>query len=291
MTPALRGPSWAEVAPGLGRGAVAAAAARAALGARPPGGAPRWERTNHRGATVTLLGGLAAAVGATVAAVAAPGLGARHRVAAAVAGGVSAALGALDDDRGTASARGLRGHASAVLRGEVTTGALKVLGIGAAGLLAGALVRGDSHGTGHRSATGTLFEVGLAGGVVAGTANLVNLLDLRPGRALKAALLLALVETRHARTGAPGLGPCLAGTALVAMPADLAEATMLGDAGANALGALLGLAAAQRCSRRGLVLRLGVLVALTAASERVSFTRVIAATPGLRELDALGRLR
>jgi hypothetical protein len=38
--------------------------------------------------------------------------------------------------------------------------------------------------------------------------------------------------------------------------------------------------------------RWGILagvVGLTLASEKVSFTKVIAATPGLRELDALGR--
>jgi hypothetical protein len=66
---------------------------------------------------------------------------------------------------------------------------------------------------------------------------------------------------------------------------------MLGDAGANALGALIGTAYAAKGSRAGRLLALAGIVALTAASERVSFTRVIERTPGLRELDALGRRR
>ena len=66
---------------------------------------------------------------------------------------------------------------------------------------------------------------------------------------------------------------------------------MLGDCGANAVGALLGLRLARlpgRSSRSGL---LAAVAALTLASEKVSFTRVIEATPGLRELDRLGRRR
>ncbi len=64
---------------------------------------------------------------------------------------------------------------------------------------------------------------------------------------------------------------------------------MLGDAGANALGAMLGAAAAgslPRSARAGL---LAGIVALTVASEKVSFTKVIEATPALRRLDMLGR--
>lgn len=64
---------------------------------------------------------------------------------------------------------------------------------------------------------------------------------------------------------------------------------MLGDSGANALGALLGVALAARTGPVGRAGILAALVALTAASEKVSFTKVIQNTRGLRELDALGR--
>jgi hypothetical protein len=73
------------------------------------------------------------------------------------------------------------------------------------------------------------------------------------------------------------------------LPADLDEQLMLGDAGANALGALLGVGLAARTGPAGRAATLAALAALTVASEKVSFTKVIASTPGLRELDALGR--
>ena len=40
---------------------------------------------------------------------------------------------------------------------------------------------------------------------------------------------------------------------------------------------------------RGVAGAAALIAALTLASEKVSFTRVIEATPGLRELDRLGR--
>ncbi len=64
---------------------------------------------------------------------------------------------------------------------------------------------------------------------------------------------------------------------------------MLGDAGANALGAMLGAAAAGRMSRPARIALLAGIAGLTAASEVVSFTKVIERTPPLRWLDMLGR--
>ena len=66
---------------------------------------------------------------------------------------------------------------------------------------------------------------------------------------------------------------------------------MLGDCGANALGALLGVGLAARTGVVGRALTLAALAAITLASEKVSFSSVIDATPGLRELDKLGRVR
>ena len=63
---------------------------------------------------------------------------------------------------------------------------------------------------------------------------------------------------------------------------------MLGDAGANALGAMLG-ASAAGLSRPTRIALLAGIAGLTAASEKVSFTKVIERTPALRWLDMLGR--
>lgn len=268
-------------------GAALAAAAvtnrvRAGLAESPPGGVGVWQRTNHRGAPVSLLAGPAVAAG-LVGGVVASGEPVRTAVAATVAAGAGAAFGLVDDlaeDTSTPH-KGLRGHLGALARGQVTTGGLKVLGIGAGALLAAVV---GARRTGTRTAW--LGDVLVTGGLIASTANLVNLLDLRPGRALKASLLLGAA----AGTGAaPGLGGAVIGAAGAALGGDLAERDMLGDAGANALGAVAGAALALGSSRRVRLGALAVTAALNLASERVSFTRVIARTPVLRELDALGR--
>ena len=131
-----------------------------------------------------------------------------------------------------------------------------------------------------------MLDVVVGAGLVAGTANLLNLFDLRPGRSLKVAAAAAAVG---AAAGSEQAAAVL-GVSLAALPDDLAERTMLGDTGANALGALLGSAVAASPSR---ILRIGILggvVALTLASEKVSFSRVIEGTEALRRIDRLGRL-
>ncbi|HEV7147299.1 MAG TPA: hypothetical protein VGN48_09920 [Pedococcus sp.] len=259
---------------GAAAGALAAASLRL-LRAVPPGGPSVWERTNHAGRTVTLLEGPAYAVGATTAAAL---LGAGPGPVLATVG--AAGWGALDDLAGDHASKGLRGHLGALTRGEVTTGAVKVLGLALTGLVSAALVDRRSHGI---RAVDTLA----GGAVIAGTANLVNLLDLRPGRALKVAAVLAVALSGSA--GSAASAGAAAGAALGVLGPDLAGQSMLGDTGANSAGALLGAALVQRSGRRGRWGALAVLTALTLASERVSFTSVIESTPVLRELDALGR--
>lgn len=266
--------------------AGATAAAREALLAAPPGGAALWERRNHRGEPVTLLEGPAFAVGAASGVVLGAGIDARTKVAAALATAAAAGLGAYDDLAGDGSSRGLGGHLRALRRGEVSTGAVKVGGLAATGLLAAAALPGRP---GERvSGAGQLVDVALSGALVAGTANLVNLLDLRPGRALKAVVGLgALTALRGGPAGR--LAASAVGAAAASLPDDLGERAMLGDTGANAAGALLGLAWVRGLSRPARLLALAAVTGLTLASERVSFSAVIDRTPALRAVDQLGR--
>ena len=255
--------------------AVSARLAYAALIRRPPAGAKTWTRTNHRGEPVTLLEGPAVIAGALAGTLIAPGLSARRRAALAVAGAGAGAFGCYDDLAGSGARRGFRGHLGALARGEVTSGAVKLGGIGITGLAAAATLGG--------TAADQLINAGL----VAGGANLLNLFDLRPGRAIKVTLAAALVGS-----GSPAGRACAAvplGAALALLPEDLAERAMLGDAGANALGAMLGAAAAGAWPRPARAAALAAIVGLTAASEAVSFTKVIERTPPLRWLDMLGR--
>jgi hypothetical protein len=264
-------------------GAVGSIAAAALLKGRPPGGVHRWTRKNHAGSPVTLFEGPAYAVGAVAGALAGGAGG-----PAAVAGLGAAAFGALDDLAGDGSSKGLRGHLAAAGRGEVTTGTIKIVGLGATGLLSAWMI--DRSGV-RRGFMATL----VGGGVIAGSANIANLLDLRPGRALKVVLLLAAPILSGGRGAHLSTAACratagaAAGAAIGALPEDLAGRSMLGDTGANSAGALLGTALVARTGPRSRLLALAVVTALTLASERVSFTKVIESTPGLRELDALGR--
>jgi UDP-GlcNAc:undecaprenyl-phosphate GlcNAc-1-phosphate transferase len=272
--------------PGSLAGAVLAASgsrgAYALLRTRPPGGTAAWTRTNHRGEPVTLLEGPAAATGAALAAALTPGLPGRTRAALVTAAAGAGALGGYDDLAGSGDRRGFRGHLGALAHGEVSTGAVKLGGIGAAGLAASALLGGGP------------LDVAVNAGLIAGGANLLNLFDLRPGRAIKVAALAAAAIAATGRRGdRPASGATLAGiplgAALALVDEDLGERAMLGDAGANALGAVLGAAAAASLPRSGRAAVLAGVVALTAASEKISFTKVIRRTPPLHWLDMLGR--
>jgi hypothetical protein len=167
-----------------------------------------------------------------------------------------AALG-LADDLWSGPERGFGAH----LRAGRTTGTLKLVGIPAYALLR------------TRSLSGAVL--------VALAANMLNQLDTRPGRSLKAFFLASTALRIRSRA--------LCGGVLLA-PYDLREMTMLGDAGANALGAVLGFDSVARFGSRGRLLAIGALAGLTLFGERRSLGRLIEETPILRELDAVGRV-
>ena len=252
------------------------------------GTADRWTRTNHRGEPVSLLEGPAVAAGLLAGGLAGAG-GLRAAAAATVATASGAAFGLADDlvEDPTDRAKGLRGHLGALAHGRLTTGGLKVLGIGASALVAAAVATPlPPAGSGGRR--GWVADVLASGALIAGSANLANLLDLRPGRALKAAALCAGPLALAGGRGA-GLAAAVVGAGAGALPRDLGELDMLGDGGANAVGAMLGTAVVLDAPRVVRLLALGGVVALTLASERVSFSAVIARHGILRELDEWGR--
>jgi hypothetical protein len=117
-----------------------------------------------------------------------------------------------------------------------------------------------------------------AAAVVGLSANALNQLDTRPGRALKAYLAVAIP------LGAP------VRLAVLLAPYDLREMAMLGDTGANALGAVLGLNSVERITGRGRWLLIGALLGLTALGERTSLGQLIERSPVLRRVDEWGRI-
>lgn len=237
-------------------------------------------RTNVSGRPVPAVGGLAVTAGSLAGiswGLFTPG---RREVivAAAVALVVMFAAGLWDDLRGDERPRGFGGHLRALGSRSLTGGIVKIAAGAAAGLVAGVLV----------AEGGRIAAVAL---VVAAAANFVNLTDRAPGRAAKVLILatLALLGFGAAAWRPVGI-PLLAALLVVVVP-DLREHVMLGDAGANPAGAVVGLGLSVSLSDTALWATAALLVLLNLASERWSYSAAIERTPPLRALDRWGRRR
>lgn len=199
-------------------------------------------------------------------------------------------FGLVDDAYGDSSAKGFKGHLKALAKGRLTTGGLKLLGIGFTSLFTALLI--------ERAVGGGALRVVLATVVIALAANLMNLFDLRPGRATKVYLLLLVPAFIALWLGLLDLAPSsLTVLALMSIGPvfaiwhfDLGERAMLGDAGANAMGALVGYLFASSLPLSWLAVVAVALFALNFASEKVSFSRVIENNRVLAAIDRIGRL-
>jgi UDP-N-acetylmuramyl pentapeptide phosphotransferase/UDP-N-acetylglucosamine-1-phosphate transferase len=274
----MSGRGWKGRSGRLSVGMAAAGATRAAyeeLRRRPPVEARLWQRDNYAGRGVELYGGLAA--GAATAMGTARGLTVRSRIAAVGAALAAGACGAYDDQAGSPDERGFGAHLKALREGRFTSGVVKLLGIGAAGLAAGTLLKVRP------------FDQLLAGVVIAGTAHAVNLVDISPGRAAKA--VIAVGVPGLLRRGPAGvLAAAPVGAAAAVLGDDLSERTMLGDGGAHALGAALGAAIVVANGRTGLLLHAAALIAMTVAGDRIAAHERLWRAPGVRHVDSWGRV-
>ncbi len=192
-----------------------------------------------------------------------------------------ALLGLVDDLGATGNDRGFGGHLRALRSGRLTTGSLKLFGGGALGLMVT-----------QSSPTALRWLLGAA--AVALGANLGNLFDRAPGRCLKVgALGLAAViaSTIGASTFVGPQAGCLLGVLLALLPADLAETSMLGDAGSNVVGASVAFLVVVRLgdvATSVTVVFVVLLLVLNLASEAMSFSSVIDGVGPLRWIDRLG---
>ncbi|WP_018085105.1 hypothetical protein [Desulfurispora thermophila] len=191
---------------------------------------------------------------------------------------VFTALGLLDDVWGNRETTGLKGHLRQLLAGRLTTGGIKFVFGGSAALIAALLLGG------------TWWEVVVNTLTIALSVNLINLLDLRPGRAGKGYLLVTALLLPQTWPGLPAqMLLLLTGSLLAYLPADLKARAMLGDTGANLLGSFLGLAAATLPVGAFKYTYLAVLLLLHLIAEKYSFSKIIARSRILSFLDQLGR--
>ncbi|MFD2168930.1 hypothetical protein [Tumebacillus lipolyticus] len=188
-------------------------------------------------------------------------------------------IGLLDDVVGNREVTGIRGHLRQLLkRRELTTGLIKaVAGIGVG--LAGAWLIGASG-----------WKLVLDSAVIALSANMVNLLDLRPGRACKGALLLlALLGIFSLRAvESPGFW-LLLGMVLAYFPDDLKARTMMGDAGSNLLGGGIGFLVVATCTLPVTLVWLLASLFLHLYAEKYSISDTIEKNKLLQWIDRLGR--
>lgn len=188
-------------------------------------------------------------------------------------------LGLLDDFAGNTTSKGFRGHVSAMHRGIITTGAIKATGGFCIALIVGAMF--------EASVVASLLDAL----VIVLTANVLNLLDLRPGRSVKGFFLIWIPLSLITWT-TPYLpaSAAVVAAAAVWLSSDLKEEAMLGDGGANLLGAVAGAGLAIATTVPAKIAALLLLILVTAASEKWSFTSVIDRTRPLRWFDSLGRV-
>jgi UDP-GlcNAc:undecaprenyl-phosphate/decaprenyl-phosphate GlcNAc-1-phosphate transferase len=250
-----------------------------------------FTRENWRGVRLPFPGGIAIVAAAVLAVGACTAVATIAKLDLFELGGpinltypLGVALLGLIDDLLAGSPRGWRGHGRAVLAGEFTTGAFKAVGSLALALYV-------LNGTVYEGIPEYLLAVAL----LVLTSNLFNLLDLRPGRAAKGFLLLGAAVSLLAWQGRFDSGVLLwivgplAAPILVVGFYDLQERTMLGDVGANVIGAVAGLWLISAFDVTGQLIALAVVLAITAYGEFRSLNALIERTPLLREIDSIGR--
>ncbi|HZD59564.1 MAG TPA: hypothetical protein VE439_03785 [Anaerolineae bacterium] len=186
-------------------------------------------------------------------------------------------FGLIDDLLGSRESTGFRGHIGALFKGRLTTGALKAVGIPVVAILSSSLF-----------SSGILEVLGNAI-LIALFVNALNLLDLRPGRALKFYIPLQLFFVYAAGSTLGSSSAALIGIALILLGPDLREEIMLGDTGANVLGGILGFCLVVTFGWNIKLPVIVLLILLQVLTEKYSISAIIERVPILKSLDDLGR--
>ncbi len=187
------------------------------------------------------------------------------------------ASGLWDDLQGDERPRGFKGHLGAARGGRITGGVVKAIAGGVTGLACAALLTED------------LVQGALIALTVALATNLFNLLDRAPGRAAKVWLLAVVIIAVFAAPTWVVAVSGIVGAVIGILPSDLGEKVMLGDAGVNPMGAVVGIGLATSAEGFALGAIVLVLLLLNGAAEKWSFSKIIESNPVLAAFDRAGR--
>ena len=185
--------------------------------------------------------------------------------------------GALDDLIGNRNVSGLKGHFKSLFKGELTTGGFKALFGGFVGLVVSVCI------------SSSIVDIIVNTLIIALSTNLMNLFDLRPGRAIKAYLVI-MIPIYITLTGYTKVLPLLIlPNVLAYFNTDLKARGMMGDTGSNVLGISIGVLMALGYGIKVRLAWLVFLILMHLITEKFSLTKIIEKNRVLKFIDNLGR--
>ena len=185
--------------------------------------------------------------------------------------------GALDDLIGNRNVSGLKGHFKSLFKGELTTGGFKALFGGFVGLVVSVCI------------SSSIVDIIVNTLIIALSTNLMNLFDLRPGRAIKAYLVI-MIPIYITLTGYTKVFPLLIlPNVLAYFNTDLKARGMMGDTGSNVLGISIGVLMALGYGIKVRLAWLVFLILMHLITEKFSLTKIIEKNRVLKFIDNLGR--
>ena len=185
--------------------------------------------------------------------------------------------GALDDLIGNRNVSGLKGHFKSLFKGELTTGGFKALFGGFVGLVVSVCI------------SSSIVDIIINTLIIALSTNLMNLFDLRPGRAIKAYLVI-MIPIYITLTGYTKVFQLLIlPNVLAYFNTDLKARGMMGDTGSNVLGISIGVLMALGYGIKVRLAWLVFLILMHLITEKFSLTKIIEKNRVLKFIDNLGR--
>lgn len=185
--------------------------------------------------------------------------------------------GILDDIIGNRDVSGLKGHFKSLLNGKLTTGWFKALFWGFIGLVISIAISKN------------IYDIVINTLIIALSTNLMNLLDLRPGRAIKGYLLISIVLLFTLGEYTRNLLLLIFPNVIAYFNQDLKAKAMMGDTGSNVLGISIGILFVMGYPLKVRLIWLAFLIFIHILTEKYSLTKIIENNKFLNFIDKLGR--